>query len=136
MHRTVRSSRYTRNSTCFVQASCTEDVYGNIAPKTELMGLTTIEAMSCGLPVIVSADGGSLPELVTNPRFGAVFKDEAELGTLLRRHQAGLWPSTGASAAARAHVVSAYGLAAYGRRLADFYVAVHAHRQKGLACAS
>jgi glycosyltransferase involved in cell wall biosynthesis len=125
-----------QQSTLFVQASCLQDVYGNVAPKTELMGLTTIEAMACGLPVIVSADGGSLPELVTDPRFGAVFKDEAELAAMLRRHQAGLWPSAGASAAARAHAVTTCGLAGYGRRLADFYAAVHARRMEGLPCAS
>jgi glycosyltransferase involved in cell wall biosynthesis len=125
-----------QRSTLFVQASCMRDLYGNVAPKTELMGLTTLEAMACGLPVIVSADGGSLPELVTDPRFGAVFKDEVELSGMLRRHQAGLWPAVGASAAARAHAVTAYGLASYGRRLADFYAAVHTRRLDGLSCAS
>jgi glycosyltransferase involved in cell wall biosynthesis len=125
-----------QESTLFVQASCMQDVYGNIAAKTELMGLTTIEAMACGLPVIVSSDGGSLPELVADPRFGAVFKDEAELGAMLRCHQAGLWPFAGASATARAHAVTTHGLAAYGRSLADFYAAVHARRLGGLACAS
>lgn len=120
-----------QKSTLFVQASCIRDVWGNVAAKTELMGLTTLEAMACGLPVIVSSDGGSLPELVTDPRFGAVFKDEAELGAMMRRHQMGLWPSAGASSAARAHAVSTCGLAAYGRRLADFYVAVHARRSYG-----
>ena len=125
-----------QESTLFVQASCMQDVYGNVAAKTELMGLTTIEAMACGLPVIVSSDGGSLPELVADPSFGALFKGEAELGAMLRRHQAGLWPPAGASAIARAHAVTTYGLAAYGRSLADFYAAVHARRLGGLACAS
>ena len=125
-----------QQSTLFVQASCMEDLYGNVVPKTELMGLTTIEAMACGLSVIVSANGGSLPELVTDPRFGAVFRDEAELSLMLRRHQARLWPGVGASAAARAHAVSNWGLASYGRRLADFYAAVHARRLGGPSCAS
>jgi glycosyltransferase involved in cell wall biosynthesis len=125
-----------QGSSVFVQASCVRDVYGNIAAKTELMGLTTLEAMACGLPVIVAADGGSLPELVTDPRFGAVFRDEAELASLLRRHQAGLWPKAGGEAAARAHAVNTFGLTAYGRRLGDFYTAVHGRRRRGLACAS
>jgi glycosyltransferase involved in cell wall biosynthesis len=125
-----------QQSTLFVQASCMRDVYGNVTAKTELMGLTTLEAMACGLPVAVSADGGSLPELVTDARFGAVFNDEAELETILRRHQAGFWPSAGAAAAARAHAVATCGLAAYGRRLAAFYAAAHARRLKGLPCVS
>jgi glycosyltransferase involved in cell wall biosynthesis len=122
--------RLYQNSTVFLQASCTRDVYGNVADKTELMGLTTLEAMACGLPVIVSGDGGSLPELVTDPRFGFVFRSEQELRQLLLRHQAGLWPSAGAQTAARTHVVAACGLAAYGRRLADFYAEVHMRRRR------
>jgi glycosyltransferase involved in cell wall biosynthesis len=125
-----------QKSTLFVQASCMRDVYGNLASKTELMGLTTLEAMACGLPVIVSADGGSLPELVTDSRFGLIFKNESDLGAMLRRHQARLWPSPGASAVARAHVVATCGLTAYGRRLADFYAAIHARRLEGPACGS
>lgn len=125
-----------QRSSLFLQASCIRDVYGNLAPKTELMGLTTLEAMACGLPVIVSADGGSLPELVTDPAFGQVFATEAELATLLRRHQAGLWPAPEAGRAARAHAVEACGLAGYGRRLAGFYAEVHARRVEGLRCAS
>jgi glycosyltransferase involved in cell wall biosynthesis len=125
-----------QQSTLFLQASCIRDVYGNVAAKTELMGLTTLEAMACGLPVIVSADGGSLSELVTDPRFGSVFKDDAELGVMLRRHQAGLWPKAGSAAAAREHAVATFGVVAYGRRMADFYAEVHARRLEDLACAS
>jgi glycosyltransferase involved in cell wall biosynthesis len=125
-----------QKSTLFVQASCFKDVYGNVAAKTELMGLATLEAMACGLPVIVSSDGGSLPELVTDPRFGMVFKDERELGGMLRQHQTGDWPSADAATAVRAHAVSTCGLTVYGRRLADFYAKVHVSRQEGVACAS
>ncbi|HEY4250023.1 MAG TPA: glycosyltransferase family 4 protein [Roseomonas sp.] len=126
-----------RQSSLFLQASCFLDIYGSLAPKTELMGLTTLEAMACGLPIAVSADGGSLPELVTDAAFGRVFTNQAELEALLRQHQAGLWPGGDAGDAARRHVVAACGLAAYGRRLADFYQGVHAqYRVGGLACAS
>jgi glycosyltransferase involved in cell wall biosynthesis len=117
-----------QQSTLFVQASCVHDIYGNVAAKAELMGLTTLEAMASGLPVVVSADGGSLPELVTDPRFGSVFKSAAELEMTLRRHQAGLWPPAGAAVFAREHAVTKFGLAGYGRRLADFYASVHARR--------
>ena len=126
-----------QKSTVFVQASTIRDIYGTVAPKTELMGLTTLEAMACGLPVIVSADGGSLPELVTDPRFGYVFSDEHDLSTRLNLHQAGAWPESGARVAARVHATSNYGLAAFGRRLADFYAAVHQRRHAARAtCAS
>jgi len=125
-----------QQASLFVQASCVRDVYGNVAAKTELMGLTTLEAMACGLPVIVSADGGSLPELVTDTRFGAVFKDEVDLASLLRRHQSGIWPPLGGQAAAREHAISIYSLATYGRKLADFYAAAHTRRIRGRVCAS
>ena len=39
------------------------DMYGKEQPFTELLGLTTLEAMACGVPVIVS-NAGSLPEIV------------------------------------------------------------------------
>lgn len=125
-----------QQSTVFLQGSCLRDVYGSFAPKTELMGLTTLEAMASGLPVIVSADGGSLPELVTDARFGAVFQTEEELSAMLRRHQAGLWPPYAATTAARVHATSHFGLAPYGRGLAQFYAEVHANRSGRRACAS
>jgi len=126
-----------QRSSVFLQASCIRDIYGNVAANTELMGLTTLEAMACGLPVIVSADGGSLPELVTDPAFGCVFVTEGELEALLRRHQAGLWPAGNACrAAARSYAVASCGLGEYGRRLARFYADVHTRRWKGGLCAS
>lgn len=118
-----------QNSTLFLQGSCMEDVYGNVQPKTELMGLTTLEAMSCGLPAIVSADGGSLPELVANTSAAAVFSDHQELETLLHRHLAGFWPSQDVADIARSHVLSRSGLLEYGRRLGNFYLDVHRSRK-------
>jgi glycosyltransferase involved in cell wall biosynthesis len=129
-------TEYYHRSSLFLQASCTRDLYGNIAPNTELMGLTTLEAMACGLPVIVSADGGSLPELITDPAFGRVFATEAELENLLRQHQAGLWPVNNAANAARAHAIASYGLIGYGQRLAQFYADIHASRLNSCRCAS
>ncbi len=125
-----------QRSTLFAQGSCFRDVYGNLAPKTELMGLTTLEAMSCGLPVVVSADGGSLPELVTDPAFGRVFHDHADLADVLRQHRAGAWPAPGSAQAARAHVIEASGEERYGVRLAAFYEEIHARRVEAAGCAS
>jgi glycosyltransferase involved in cell wall biosynthesis len=125
-----------QESSLFVQASCAQDVYGNVAAKRELMGIATLEAMACGLPVVVSSDGGSLSELVTDSRFGAVFNDEVGLEVLLHRHQVGLWPLPAGPTAARAHAVNTFGLAAFGQRLGDFYNEAHSYRAKRTACAS
>jgi glycosyltransferase involved in cell wall biosynthesis len=125
-----------RQSSVFLQASCIQDVYGSIAPKTELMGLTTLEAMSCGLPVMVSADGGSLPELVTDERFGHVFANEDDLTSMLLHHMAGRWPAPGARQLAREHTIAEHGLSSFGHKLADFYLQVHYSRVQKLACES
>ena len=47
------------------------DMYGTDQPYTELLGLTTLEAMACGVPVVVS-DAGSLPEIVSPEETGCV----------------------------------------------------------------
>ena len=47
------------------------DMYGKEQPFTELLGLTTLEAMACGVPVVVSS-AGSLPEIVTPGETGYV----------------------------------------------------------------
>ena len=118
-----------RSSSVFVQASTARDVYGNIVAKSELMGLTTLEAMACGLPAVVS-DTGSLPELVPDPRFGRVFSGEEELSSILRGVSGGAWPGAEAAALARAHVVGAHGMEAVGRRLTAFYRAVLSARSQ------
>lgn len=107
-------------SAIFVQASTVRDIYGASVSKPELMGLTTLEAMSCELPVIVS-DAGSLPELITDSRFGKVFSSHDELVTILDKVVAGVWPAPDAGKLARSHVISSHGLGAIGARLADFY---------------
>jgi glycosyltransferase involved in cell wall biosynthesis len=117
-----------RTSGLFAQASTARDVYGNSVAKSELMGLTTLEAMACGLPVVVS-DTGSLPELVPDSRFGRVFSEEEELGAILRSVSSGAWPEANAGALARAHVVEVHGMRTIARRLAAFYrTVIAAHR--------
>jgi glycosyltransferase involved in cell wall biosynthesis len=109
-----------RSSGLLVQASTARDVYGNTIARPELMGLTTLEAMACGLPVAVS-DTGSLPELVSDPRFGRVFSGDQELSAILRDVSDGTWPATDAGHMARSHVVTNHGMRAIGGRLAAFY---------------
>jgi glycosyltransferase involved in cell wall biosynthesis len=125
-----------RTSGLFAQASTTMDIYGNPVFKSELMGLTTLEAMSCGLPAVVS-DTGALPELVPDPRFGRVFTDHDEFCGIFRDYADGSWPEQGADTLSRAHVISKHGMDAIGQRLADFYRTVLARRSESTAqCAS
>jgi glycosyltransferase involved in cell wall biosynthesis len=60
-----------RSSAVFVIPSVYEDVYGNRTAAPELLGLSALEAMACGLPVICT-DVGSLPELVEDGVTGFV----------------------------------------------------------------
>ncbi|MFX1802694.1 glycosyltransferase family 4 protein [Paraburkholderia sp. A1RO-5] len=109
-----------RSSALFVQASTARDIYGTTVGKPELMGLTTLEAMSCGLPAVVS-DTGSLPELVPDRRFGRVFSGHAELTSIFEDIVDGKWPTPGAAVLARSHVVQQHGMDAIGKRLSLFY---------------
>lgn len=117
-----------RGAAVLVQASTARDIFGNRVEKPELMGLTTLEAMACGLPAVVS-DAGSLAELVPDPRFGRVFRNDDDLAAVLRDILSGQWPGPQASEQARSHVVATHSMAAIGRRLADAYrAAVDARR--------
>ena len=89
------------------------------------MGLTTIEALSCGLPVIVS-DCASLPELAPDPDFGRVFSSHDQLVSHLHSFMTGVWPCAGAERKAREFAVTHYSLANIGKRLGEFYRKIHA----------
>ncbi len=112
-----------RDADLFLQGSTAKDVYGSTVRKPELMGLTTLEAMSCGLPVIVS-DAGSLPELIGHSDFGLVFRNHDELVTHLSRFMSRAWPAKNAASRARQHVVENHGYLAVGRKVAGLYAAV------------
>jgi glycosyltransferase involved in cell wall biosynthesis len=116
-----------RSADLYVQASTPRDVYGSVVAKPELMGLTTLEAMSCGLPAAV-ADAASLPELVPDPNFGRVFSGHDELSAILRDVALGSWPNPDAGKLARAHVVATHGMRPIGRRLGEFYESLVAKR--------
>jgi glycosyltransferase involved in cell wall biosynthesis len=115
-----------REAGVFVQASTHSDMYGNRIQKPELMGLTTIEAMSTGAPVITS-NAGSLPELASDQRFASVFRTEDELHTQLKAVLERRWPLAGASALAREHVVANFSQLEVGSRALDLYDAALAH---------
>ena len=117
-----------RSAGLFVQASTARDIYGTSVAKPELMGLTTLEAMACGLPAAVS-DTGSLPELVPDRRFGRVFAGHEDLAAILRDVADESWPDPDAAALARAHVVERHGMAPIGQRLAAFYGDLVARRR-------
>jgi glycosyltransferase involved in cell wall biosynthesis len=60
-----------QRSLCIVLPSVYTDVYGGRSKVPELLGLTAIEGMACGLPAIVT-DVGSLPEVVEDGVTGFV----------------------------------------------------------------
>jgi glycosyltransferase involved in cell wall biosynthesis len=113
-----------QSSDLFIQASTFRDCNGNVTHKPELMGLTTLEALACGLPVIVS-DAGSLPELVADHNWGRVFSTDDELEVYLNDFRHELWPQRGSSQEARSHVVNNYSYNAVGFRLSNFYASIY-----------
>ena len=111
-----------RRAGIFLQASTHKDYYGNVIQKPELMGLTTLEAMSCGLPAIVS-NAGSLPELVPDQRFGQVFSSDDDLKHKLLGFNNGDWPERDVEKLARDHVVNNYSFSAVGINVLELYEA-------------
>lgn len=114
----------------YVHASTFTDIYGNRVAKPELMGLTTLEALSSGVPVAV-ANTASLPELAPDGRFSRVFDDVAGLRRVFDDFAGGVWPGPDAGMLARQHTVAHYSFKVVGRRIADFYAETHAARLAG-----
>lgn len=109
-----------RGASLFLQASTYQDIFGNRSNKPELMGLTPLEAMACGLPVILS-NVASLPELLPGEEVGRVFGSLGELKGLLDEFVSGRWPRAGVAELARRHVVENYSYSAVGRTFAQIY---------------
>jgi glycosyltransferase involved in cell wall biosynthesis len=84
------------------------------------MGLTTLEALACGLPVIVS-DAGSLPELAVNKNYSAVFKNENDLKEKLLAVKNGQWPVEHNTESMYNYVYQNYGDLHVGSLFLDIY---------------
>jgi glycosyltransferase involved in cell wall biosynthesis len=93
----------------------------SIVPSESLegFGLTTLESLACGTPVLVTPVGG-LPETVCelDPALILTGKDAASLAEGIRRGLAGELPS---STACRAHVETRFDWSAIARRVAAVY---------------
>jgi glycosyltransferase involved in cell wall biosynthesis len=72
-----------RQAWACVLSSVYQDCYGQTYVAPELMGVTLLEAMSCGTPAVCSRVGGT-PEFVRDGETGFVFNDEHELTGRLR----------------------------------------------------
>lgn len=107
-------------ATVFIQASVSKDVYGNRVPKSELMGLTTLEALACGTPSIV-CNTGSLPELVKHTSAGRSYSSEEELGKILIEVRDAVWPKVETSIDARRHAIEQYSMKKVGDIVQSFY---------------
>jgi glycosyltransferase involved in cell wall biosynthesis len=116
-----------QTSGLYIQASTYVDSYGKYVQKPELMGLTTLEALSSGMPAVVAATA-SLPELASDDRYSRVFRDVAELGEILIEYKHGAWPEAGAGSLARSHTVLHYSFPVVGEKIARFYADVHRAR--------
>jgi glycosyltransferase involved in cell wall biosynthesis len=114
---------YYRSADVLVQASTHLDCFGNYLPKPELMGLTTLEALACGLPVIVST-AGSLPELATDVDFSLVFKHVEDLRAKLVAVRDSAWPLARCPERMHAHVAAQHGILRCGGAFLDLYAKV------------
>jgi glycosyltransferase involved in cell wall biosynthesis len=95
-----------RSARACVLPSVYTDVYGRFAPQPELLGLSLLEAMGCGTPVIASAVGG-MPEIVDDGETGFVVppSDEASLSARIAQLVEGdsTWDEMSQRAADTAH---------------------------------
>lgn len=105
-----------QTASIFVHASTHVDYQGNYSAKPELLGLAPLEALSTGVPTLVSS-AGSLPELATITGC-RMFRDDLELEEMLARHCGGLG-SHPSSSEIHQDVERKYGLKTFGLAFLD-----------------
>ena len=118
-----------KSSDLFVQASTHIDFYGNFVAKPELMGLTTLEAMSCGLPALVSTTG-SLPELVSDISPDWIFSDQKDLTEKLLEIISSKGSSCTGPESLRSHMVKHYSFDVVGKKILEIYASAF-NRKRG-----
>jgi glycosyltransferase involved in cell wall biosynthesis len=124
--------RLYRSARVLVLPSVDRTCYGRAIVTSELLGLTLLEAMASGTPVIASAIGG-VPEIVRDGETGFVVPpgDVAALRDRLERvlHDPGLASRLGANA--RRHVVDRFTWRHVAERCLDQYAAATRPRRGG-----
>jgi glycosyltransferase involved in cell wall biosynthesis len=103
-----------------VLPSTYRDYYGQTHLGPELMGLTLLESMACGTPVICSRVG-AMPEFVQHGETGYVFDTEEQLTPMLVELSANPTLVERMGFRARAAVETEYDLRICGRKLAAVY---------------
>ncbi len=110
-----------------VLPSTYQDYYGQTYLAPELMGLTLLESMACGTPVICCASG-RCPKFVRHGETGYVFDCEDELTSYLRELAGNPALVERMGFRARSAVETEYDLRVCGRKLLEVY--------RGLLCGS
>jgi glycosyltransferase involved in cell wall biosynthesis len=110
-----------RTSRVVVLPSVYRPTFGPAAPKSELLGLTLLEAMACATPVVCT-DVGGMPEIVSHGHTGFVISpdDPVAMATALSRlvEDDALWASMSQAALDRARTLS---WSAIARNCVDLY---------------
>ena len=104
----------------FIQCSTIIDMYGNLHPKSELMGYSAMEAMSCGLPPIVS-NCCSFPEIIADKETGFLFNNKQDLSLLLEELHNGSFNLEEISRNAMQRIYENFSLEKIGVSLLSFY---------------
>lgn len=109
-----------RQAIAVVLPSVHIDMHGRVHRAPELMGLSTLEGMSCGAPAVVTHTGG-LPEYVEDGVTGFVVASEPELTSRLAQLASDAALVRRMGEAARARVVRDWDIEVAGRALLTLY---------------
>jgi glycosyltransferase involved in cell wall biosynthesis len=105
-----------RNASVFVQASQYVDMYANLYENPELMGFSTLEALSVGVPTIVSRVA-SLPELGASLESFREFGSVNELSHMLNDIQNTTWPKPYDRVSQNTYIKNKYGMQHVGQSI-------------------